>query len=522
MTSFYEELNKTSKVGDDKENAKSRANVDKWIFRLLLLLIGVMPLIVLASVEQVVSPLISNVSELSSGMKGDLFTHYKALFLVTITVITGAMLLFKIYFMDGQIRKTPFNYVIGLFVFAIILSTLFSPNITVALDGLYNHSDGAVSWLCYLALMFIAMNIDYPKNVTKYVMYTMIPFVFINLFITTMNFYGKDLLQYSWMQKLVSIALPEGANLTAGSTLVGTLNQWNYMSGMFAMMTVMYVAWAIVEKSWVHSVVGVITAAAAIAVMFMSISTSGFLAVLLLLPVLLVLIFKVQHKKQAVIMFVIFIGISAPIFHILAEKDDRVWGESFGFFLGNNPYLDEEPVAVEQHSNSTFTWDNTVYAAEQAIELPVLPERGLAFGSGRGYIWQETWKLVQDRPLVGYGSDTLMYNFPHFQLESRGALNWEEIVTDKPHNVYIGVLYGMGILGFIAIIALVIFQGLKLLQQLFSSKGNLAAIVLGVGVTAYFIQAMFNDSLPGITTVAFVLFGVMISMLSNSKGESKN
>ncbi|MCH7320604.1 O-antigen ligase family protein [Solibacillus sp. MA9] len=521
MTSFYEELNKTSKVGDDKENAQSRANVDKWIFRLLLLLIGVMPLIVLASVEQVVSPLISNISELSSGMKGDLFTHYKALFVIAITVITGAMLFVKIFFMDGQIRKTPFNYVIGLFAFAIILSTLFSPNITVALNGLYNHSDGAISWLCYLALMFIAMNIEYPKNVTKYVMYTMIPFVFINLFITSMNFYGKDLLQYGWMQKLVSIVLPEGANLTAGSTLVGTLNQWNYMSGMFAMMTVMYVAWAIIEKSWVHSIVGAITAAAAIAVMFMSISTSGFLAVLMLLPVLLVLIFKVQHKKKAAIMLAIFIGISAPIFHILAEKDDRVWGESFGFFVGNNPYLDEEPVAVD-NSKTPLNWTNKAYAAEKALELPVLPERGMAFGSGRGYIWKETWELVQDRPLVGYGSDTLMYNFPHFQLESRGALNWEEIVTDKPHNVYVGILYGMGILGFIAIIVLVIFQVLKLLQQLFNKKGNLAAIVLGVGVTAYFIQAMFNDSLPGITTVAFVLFGMMISMISNSKREPMN
>ncbi|ATP39028.1 hypothetical protein CSE16_02750 [Solibacillus sp. R5-41] len=521
MTSFYEELNKSGKVSDDKENAQSRASVDKWIFRLLLLLIGVMPLIVLANVEQVVSPLISNISELSSGMKGDLFTHYKALFVIVITIITGAMLFVKVFFMDGQIRKTPINYAIGLFAFAIILSTLFSPNITVALNGLYNHSDGAISWLCYLALMFIAMNIEYPKNVTKYIMYTMMPFVFINLFIITMNFYGKDLLQYGWMQKLVSIALPEGANITTGSTLVGTLNQWNYMSGMFAMMTVMYVAWAIVEKSWVQSILGAITAAASIAVLFMSISTSGFLAVVVLSLVLVVLIFKVQHKKKALIMLAIFVGVSAPIFHILAEKDQRVWDESFGFFVSNNPYVDEEPVAVEK-SKSPLNWTNKAYAAEKALELPILPERAMAAGSGRAYIWKETWELVEDRPLVGYGSDSLMYNFPHFQLESRSGLNWEEVITDKPHNVYVGILYGMGILGFVAILALVIMQVLQLFQQLFIKKGNLASIVLGVGVTAYFIQAMFNDSLPGITTIAFVLFGIMISIILNSKRESIN
>ena len=64
MTSFYNELNKSS-ITDERENASSRENVDKWIFRLLLILIGFMPIIVMAKVVDVTSPLTSIIGELS-------------------------------------------------------------------------------------------------------------------------------------------------------------------------------------------------------------------------------------------------------------------------------------------------------------------------------------------------------------------------------------------------------------------------------------------------------------------------
>src|SRR5690606_20751888 len=111
----------------------------------------------------------------------------KSFLVILITVITGFMLLVKVLFVGGTIRKTKINYLLGVLVIAIVVSTIASPNITIALNGQYNRSDGAVSWLCYVALMFIAMNIEYPKSIVRYVMYTMIPFVYINLYIITMN-----------------------------------------------------------------------------------------------------------------------------------------------------------------------------------------------------------------------------------------------------------------------------------------------------------------------------------------------
>lgn len=511
MALFYEELhNKRDKMSDEIENAASRATIDKWIFILFLVLMGVMPLIVLANVEQVVSPLVTNIDVLSSGTKGDLFTHFKALFVLVITVITGAMLLIKVYFMDGKIKKIWLNYVLGAFVVAIVASTVFSPNISIALNGQYNRSDGAISWLCYVALMFIAMNIEYPKKVVTYIMYTMIPFVLINLYIIMKSFYGKDLLQNNvWVQKLVSITLPEGSNISGGSYLVGTLNQWNYMSGMFAMMTVMYLAWAVTSKKWHENIIGAVIASASIGVMFMSLSTSGFLTFAVLSILIVLAVFRVEKKLQAIVAFALFVVVATPVFHVLANKDARVWTESFGFFVEKNPYIEEVV--------SLMSVENKVYASDTILELPVLPQRGISAGTGRFYIWDKTLNLIRERPLIGYGSDSLMYNFPHNNIDARAGIQDENTITDKPHNEYIGALFAFGIVGFVVLIFLVISIGIKCLIGMYKRQWSI--FVLGIVTLAYFAQAMFNDSLPATSAWAFIIIGVVLSQYLKNKQE---
>ncbi|WP_336046119.1 O-antigen ligase family protein [Solibacillus ferritrahens] len=511
MTSFYEELHKSEKFSDEAENIQSRATIDKWIFRLLLLLIGFMPLIVMANVEEVISPLVSNVELLSTGVKGDLFTHYKALVVLIITIVTGVMLLVKVFFMDGKIHKTYLNYFLGLFVVAIVISTIASPNISVALNGQYNRSDGAISWLCYVLLMFIAMNIEYPKKAVSYIMYSMVPFVLINLYIITMNFYGADLLiNKSELQKFISLFLPEGANISEESQLVGTLNQWNYMSGMFAIMTIMYLTWAVTVKKWHETIIGAIMASVAITIMFMSVSTSGFLTVLLLLFIILISVLLTEKKGQAIAALAIFLVIAAPMFHVLAEKNIRVWNESFGFIIEKNPYLDEAAELIKT--------TNVTYASGNAFELPVLPERTLAAGSGRVYIWDKTLELIKERTILGYGNDSLLYNFPHYNIDSRAG-GWDEnTITDKPHNAFIGVLYGSGIIGLLSLIVLLITMGIKTYKSLLNRSWTI--FILAITALAYFAQAMFNDSLPAISAFAFIIMGMLIALEQHKNKEN--
>lgn len=511
MTSFYGEERQVNVLVDEEENRISRENIDKWIFRLLLLLIGFMPLIVLAEVREVISPVITNIGSLTSGAKGDIFTYYKSLVILIITITTGILLLSKIFFMNGTIRKTVLNYILGLFAISIVISTIFSPNISIALTGQYNRTDGAISWLCYIALMFIAMNINYPKNAVNKILYSLYPFVFINLFIITMNFTGNDLMQKEWVQRIVTVFLPEGAALAENSQLVGTLNQWNYMSGMFAIITVMFLTAAIVEKNWIISITHTIVATVSIAIMFMSISTSGFVTVLVMLLPILVLILKVENKAKAIILLAIFIILSGFTLHTLAKVNPKVWTESVGFFTNKNPYVEQSV----SKSSSSFLFDR-VYASDKSFELPVLPERSVAPGSGRLYIWEKTFDKVKERPFVGFGLDTLMYNFPHYSIDARAGMYDEHIITDKPHNIYVGILYGTGFIGFISFILMVGFIVWNGLNNLFKGK-EFCFTILSFAAIAYFIQAMFNDSLPGISGVVWVFIGMMLALIFSEK-----
>lgn len=520
MSKFYEKV----AYRDTEEDIQSQKSVDKWIFGLLLIVIGFVPLIVMASVVEVQSPMITNVSALAGGTKGDLFTHYKALAVIVITVLAGIMFLAKILFMNGEIRKTKLNYAIGAFAVAIVLSTIFSPNISIALHGQYNRTDGAISWLCYLALFIIAMNIEYPKKVVNYVLYSLYPFVVINLFIITMNFYGNDLLQKAAVKKLVMAFLPAGANIGEGSLLIGTLNQWNYMSGMFSIMAMLFLSAAILEKNIGRAISHLVMAVMSISIMLMSISTSGFLTVCVMMIVVLFVIFRSEKKVQSFAIIAVFLMVSAPIFHILATKNAKVWDESIGFIVKSNPYAKEDSKSQTSFNNNgdvDFNWLTKAYAAEK-FELPVLPEANWGPGTGRIYIWEKTLNLVKERPLFGYGLDTLAYNFPHNDLEARGNLN-EVTIVDKPHNIYIGVIYGTGVIGIVAFFGMVLLSLKWVVVKIltFNPLSSNLVITLCIAWLAFLFQSLFNDTSIGITGPLFTMGGIMLGILINKNKDTE-
>lgn len=518
MTSYYN--TNTKILRDTEEDHISRKKTDRWIFVLLILAIALVPILVGGYAKDVVSPHITNIDLLHSGLKGDIFTHYKAIALMIITLTAVGLFLAKVFFMEGKIRKTKLNIFLGIFAVAIIISTILSPSITIALWGQYNRSDGAISYICYLTLFFIAMNIEYPKKALQYVMYSLYPFVFINIILITMNFYGQDAMTYPTIQKILSLFLPEGASLTEGSTLLGTLNQWNFMSGMFAIMTVMYLAWAIIDKNMIRSFVNVLVAIISFSIMLMSISTSGFLTVVLMTPLLIVLVAKSANLKKTTLILIAFVIVIIPVFHVLAEKDSRVWDESIGFIIKKNPYTKEQSAAIAS-PNFPISLENRTYAAENQFELPVLPESGVAAGSGRAYIWGKSIELTRDRPLFGYGLDTIMYHFPHYNIDARAGMWSENTIVDKPHSMYMGILYGTGVIGFIGFMCIVILTIISPIKVVFT-KQQPVVIVLSVGWIAFLIQALFNDSLPGTSGPMWVIAGILMGLLSINKKIEEN
>lgn len=514
-------LNKNIRIKRDVEEDKiSQQKVDKWISYILIAVIILVPLLIGGHVTEVVSPLIADTDQLMSGEKVDFFTFYKFIALVTLTIIATGLFLYKLFFLNYRLPKRLVLCFFAIFIVAIVISTMFSPTKTIALYGQYSRTDGGVSYICYVLLMFVAIHTKYSKKIVEHVLYAFYPLVIINFVLTTMNFTGHDALIYGPVITALTFWAPEIV-VGEGSQLLGTLNHWNYMSGMFAIVTILYLSWVVIDTNKVGRVINFVFALLAMSTMLIAMSASGFVTFVCFTPLIIWLAIKSSNKKSALLYLLTFYILTAGILHILSVKDPEVWDESVGFFLPENPYIDEQSVHTSIKRTNSLNllnqFSSKAFAAESTFTLPELPENHWGPGTGRIYIWQKTLQLVEKRPLFGYGLDTLMYNFPHYDIEAQANLN-EVTIVDKPHSLYVGIVYGTGIIGLIGFLGIIINIAWIALKTIFSyNKLSTPIVILCIAWLAFLFQALFNDSLPGTATPLFIIGGIIMAQLFKSK-----
>ncbi|TQR21223.1 O-antigen ligase family protein [Psychrobacillus vulpis] len=504
-------LNKINVIRDINEDEQSIKTIDKFIFYILLVAIAIIPLLIGAHTALFVSPDISGSGVSGTAYQTDIFTYFKFVALVILTIATIILFLYKLLFLNYKFKKDKVIYAIYAFIFFLLVSVIFSEYKTIAIWGMHNRHDGAITYICFAMLMLIALNIKYPKNALKIVTYALYPFIWINIIIALMTFYGKNIMLNETIHKILTIFDKSGVTFDERSILTGTLNQWNYMSGMSSIMVMIFLTLAIFQDSMRLRIINLLTALAAFATLLVSMSSSGFLSVAVMTLLMLVALFLKGNKKRGLLLFMSFLLIASLQIGILSTKNPKVWNESLGMFVKTNPFTKIEG-ALE-------LFDNKTYAADKKLELPVLPERGYAAGSGRIYIWSTMLELISERPLYGYGMDTILFHFPQNNLEKRAELWDEKGLVDKPHNMYLGILWGTGILGFLAFIIMLIIFTLPILKTIYkkSSKTNSYFVALSMGFGAFLIQAIFNDSVIGLTTAPLLIVTILYTVNKNEE-----
>ena len=459
---------KTSKINivrDEVEDQVSIVKIDKIIFWLFLGSLALIPLAIGAKSKMFISPFISGNGIMMTGYQLDFFTYFKLVFLLFFTIIALGLFLYKIIFLNYKIKSGLVFYLLVIFIAALVLSVVMADYKTIALWGLSNRHDGAMTFICYAVLMIIALNITYPKNALNKLVYSLYPFVWINLLISLLNLYGINILSHQLFQKLFTIFLIDEMSINEGSVLTGTLNQWNYMSGYSSVMTVIFLTLTVFQGPIKFRIANLLTSIAAFSTILASISTSGFVSLIITIFFLLLLIFIKENKKKSLVWFASFGILAIMSTGILSKHNPQVWTESVGFFTEANPF-----VQVEESFQESLFDKNKVSAADPELRLPVLPERTLSGGSGRIYIWENMIPLIKERPLFGYGLDTLTYHFPQNDINKRDGFMYENVLIDKPHNLYMGILYGTGLLGFIGLLSIIVIYTNKLLIDTYKNS----------------------------------------------------
>lgn len=476
--------------------------IDKILTIGLLLLILIVPLVVRAHLSDFASPQVTG-TDMDSGQKSDIFTYYKFIILLIGTSLLTLIFLYKVFFVGYAIPKSKLNIFTGILAVMIVLSAVFAPNKTLALFGMYNRHEGTLTYLCYIALFFIASNIQYTMKQLRWFVYILYPFVIINTLLGLLSFFGIDILKYDLGKSILFSGLPEGSSINEGSKFLATINHGNYVSGFAAVLIGLFLTWALLDKNKVRSVINLFFALAAFAMLLGSLSSSGFVTLLVILPVMVLLILKTKNKKQFITVLVSFLIIGSGIYTIMAKHNPQVWNETFGVIANSNPFEDAKQV---------FNWDKLMvdkaYADEKAeYKLPDLPESGVGPGSGRLYIWEKTWGLIKERPLFGYGLDTMPYHFPQDDPGKHANIETYQVVVDKPHNMYVGVAYGSGIIALISLLLLFGCVVVTRIKQIKDSNG--LDIAITIGCLTYMLQALFNDTLIGTALFFWVSFGML-------------
>jgi O-antigen ligase len=145
-------------------------------------------------------------------------------------------------------------------------------------------------------------------------------------------------------------------------------------------------------------------------------------------------------------------------------------------------------------------------------------------GSSRGYIWSRTLPMVAGHLLLGAGPDTFVLYFPQNDLFGKyWAYGTTNMLVDKPHNLYLQILFGEGgiaLLAFLTIVILYLVDSFRLYAfKKQYRKNQIFGIALCLGVVGYLCAGMFNDSVVSVAPVFWIILGVGIAVNYENRRE---
>jgi len=158
------------------------------------------------------------------------------------------------------------------------------------------------------------------------------------------------------------------------------------------------------------------------------------------------------------------------------------------------------------------------------VEAPAIGFQGKEkLGSSRGYIWSRSIPMLLDNVFIGDGPDTFFANFPQGDMLGKlYAYDSTQEIVDKPHNLYLQIGIGEGMIALLAFLVLMIAYvvdsfRLYALRKEYTVQQTIGA-ALALAVIGYLGAGFFNDSIVSVAPIFWVLFGTGVAVnLQNHK-----
>ena len=75
-------------------------------------------------------------------------------------------------------------------------------------------------------------------------------------------------------------------------------------------------------------------------------------------------------------------------------------------------------------------------------------------GGARPLLWRDTLRMAAARPFIGFGLDTFVAEFPHFQSEEL-AREYPDFYHESPHNIFLDALTAEGVPGLLILVSII-------------------------------------------------------------------
>ncbi|MGH2760403.1 MAG: O-antigen ligase family protein, partial [Actinomycetota bacterium] len=137
----------------------------------------------------------------------------------------------------------------------------------------------------------------------------------------------------------------------------------------------------------------------------------------------------------------------------------------------------------------------------------------------RVQIWDASWRMFLNRPVLGWGPETFYGNYPRFRTADE-ARRQGLAISDKPHNIYLGWATSTGAVGVVAYVLLFGTALLLVAQRVtkLDATRRLLAATFGAGLVAYLVQGVYSIDVPPLLFLGWISLGG-IAVLVNRRGE---
>lgn len=459
----------------------------------------------------------------------ELFEYNKMMLTYAFTIVIGSCwLLIMTANKQLEIKKTPFDKFLVLFLISQVLSTIFSIDTHVSIFGYYSRfHQGLLATISYVILYF-AFTTNFPKEKIKNLLYTSLVSSLIVSVWGIFEHFGKSpsclLITHEfnvdcWVQDVQT-------------RVFATLGQPNWMSAYLAILIPTSIGLGLTnlikkqDKLTGKALLFFLTSIVFYASFLFTRSRSGFAALWISLTLLVV--YVIIRKNNSKVKPLGKVSKSKKL--VQETKIDFLDNQKTSlklaviilgiltFFLGSG-ISQIDKLSFDGIKEKFSPPASSVEKTAPKSEGPALETGGTESGVIRAIVWQGALDIFKHYPIFGSGVETFAFSYYQFRPASHNMVSEWDFLYNKAHNEYLNFLATTGIVGFISYLSFIAGFVIWIVFKIKKRELSLLDLSLFAGWLTILITNFFGFSVV-IIALFFYLIPALIFVLNETKPSS--